>query len=128
MALSPVGTDQLIETLGSDNSRGIEVSQVIPNPWSNKLVLTREYWQLLAAQGGTVPLSYYGLEGYMNAKLVVAALRRAGANPTREGLMAALRATPFDLGGYSVRFGEGRNAGSSYVEMSVIGADGRIIT
>jgi len=127
VALSPVGTDQLIEMLGRDNSRGIEVSQVIPNPWSDRLPLTREYRKLLASQDAAGGLSYYGLEGYMNAKLVVAALRRAGANPTREGLKAALRAAPFDLGGYLVQFAEGRNAGSSYVEMSVIGAEGRII-
>jgi ABC-type branched-subunit amino acid transport system substrate-binding protein len=128
VALSPVGTDQLIETLGHDSSRGIEVSQVIPNPWSDRLEVTREYKRLQASQGHPEAVSYYGLEGYLNAKLVAAALRRAGASPTREGLMAALRGAPFDLGGYRVQFGETKNAGSSYVEISVIGADGRILT
>jgi len=128
VALSPVGTDQLIETLGHDNSRGIGVSQVIPNPWSDRVALTREYKQVLGSQGVAGSVSYYGLEGYMNAKLVVAALRRAGTRLTREGLMAALHSAPFDLGGYVVQFPEGRSAGSSYVEMSVIGAGGKIMT
>lgn len=128
VALSPVGTDQLIEMLGADNARGVQVSQVIPSPWGDKVEAVREYKTVLSAAGkGSGKYSYYGLEGFLNAKLVVSALRRAGGTPTRDGLEAALRAAPFDLGGYHVRFGPKTNAGSKYVEISVIGPSGRIL-
>jgi ABC-type branched-subunit amino acid transport system substrate-binding protein len=127
VALSPVGTDQLIADLGYANSRALQVSQVIPYPWGDKLEVVRDYKKALASFSRSVPVSYYGLEGYLNARLVVAALRRAGRNPTRERLVAALREGPFDLGGFRVTFAPGSNSGSSYCEISVIGADGRIL-
>jgi len=127
VALSPVGTDQLIAEMGPENTRGIQVSQVIPYPWGDKLEVVREYKKALAAHSKDAHVSYYGLEGYLNAKLVVAALERAGANPTRERLMAALRSGPFNLEGYRVNFAQGSNSGSSYVEISVVGANGRIL-
>jgi ABC-type branched-subunit amino acid transport system substrate-binding protein len=125
VALSPVGTDQLIAELGPANARGIEVAQVIPSPWSGTLQIVRDYRRDLT-RNGEIPLSYYGLEGYINARLVVAALGRCGNAPTREKFAAALRSGNFDLGGYDVKFPHG-NEGSSYVEISIIGADGRII-
>ena len=127
VALSPVGTDQLIAELGPDNTRGIQVSQVIPYPWGDKLEVVREYKKALTAYSKNAQFSYYGLEGYLNARLVVAALERAGANPSREKLMAALRSGPFNLAGYRVNFAQGSNSGSNYVEISVVGANGRIL-
>jgi branched-chain amino acid transport system substrate-binding protein len=127
VALSPVGTDQLIAELGSEHTRGIQVSQVIPYPWGDKLEVVREYKKMLATHNKTAAVSYYGLEGYLNARLVIAALERAGPNPSREKLIAALRAAPFNLDGYRVNFAPGSNSGSNYVEISVVGAGGRIL-
>jgi branched-chain amino acid transport system substrate-binding protein len=127
VALSPVGTDQLIAELGPQNTRGIQVSQVIPYPWGDKLEVVREYKKDLNAHVKGAPLSYYGLEGYLNARLVAAALERSGSQPSREKLMAALRSGPFNLDGYRVSFPPGSNSGSSYVEISVVGTDGRIL-
>jgi ABC-type branched-subunit amino acid transport system substrate-binding protein len=103
------------------------VSQVIPYPWGDKFEIVRDYKNALALYSKDATISYYGLEGYINARLVVAALKRAGPNPTRETLVAALRGGTFDLGGYRITFAPGRNSGSNYAEISVIGADGRIL-
>jgi branched-chain amino acid transport system substrate-binding protein len=127
VALSPVGTDQLIAELGADNTRGVQVSQVIPYPWGDKVEIVREFKRALAVHAKGANISYYALEGYLNAKLVVAALERAGPAPTREKLIAALRSGPFNLDGYRVNFAQGSNSGSSYVEISVVGANGRIL-
>lgn len=127
VALSPVGTDQLIAELGPDHTRGIQVAQVIPAPWGDKLEVQREYKRTLATHARGTQLSYYGLEGYLNAKLVVAALERAGPNPSREKLIGALRSGPFNLEGYRVNFAAGSNSGSNYVEVSVIGVNGQIL-
>ncbi len=127
VALSPVGTDQLIGDLGADKSRGIQVSQVIPYPWGNKLQVVRDYKKALTAYAKHDNYSYYGLEGYLSARLAAAALERTGRQLSREQLMAALRAAPFDLGGYRVNYERNSNSGSSYVEISVIGQDGQIL-
>ncbi len=127
IALSPVGTDQLIADLGKDMARGIQVAQVIPHPWSDRTKIAREYKQTINHYAKGAEISYYGLEGYINAKLVTAALERAAPTFTRDALIKALRSGPFDLGGYQVNFPTGSNSGSHYVEISVIGADGRIM-
>jgi branched-chain amino acid transport system substrate-binding protein len=127
VALSPVGTEQLVEELGPGLARGVQVSQVIPSPGSDRVAVVREYKTALRSYAKDARPSYYGLEGYLNAKLVVAALDRAGRNLTRERLKSSLRSGPFDLGGYNVSYAPGSNAGSPYVEMSVVGADGRIL-
>ncbi len=98
VALSPGGADPLIGQLGGDDSRGVQVAQVIPYPWGERYEIVRDYKRDLAAYAKTAKLSYYGLEGYINARLVAAALDRTGANPTRDRLLAALRSGPFDLG------------------------------
>ena len=127
IALSPVGTDQLIQELGPDNSRGIQVSQVIPSPSGDKLPVVREYKKALAQYAKHSNYSYYGLEGYLTAKLAVAAMERAGRPLSRMRLADALRGAPFELGGYAVRFDATTNSGSSYVEISVVGQGGRIL-
>jgi branched-chain amino acid transport system substrate-binding protein len=127
VGLSPIGTDQLVAALGASNSRGIQVAQVIPNPWSGKTEVAREYKKALAAFDKKAELSYYGLEGYINAKLVIAGLQRLGDQPTPAKLAAALRSAPFNIGGYRVSFSGTGNQGSSYVEISVIGRDGHIL-
>jgi branched-chain amino acid transport system substrate-binding protein len=127
VALSPVGTDQLVSELGPDDARGLQVAQVIPYPWGDKVEVVREYKRAMASYSMNAPLSYYGLEGYLTAKLMAAALQRAGASLNRKALMTALRAGPFDLGGYRVNYAPGSNSGSNYVEISVIGQNGRIL-
>ena len=64
----------------------------------------------------------------MAAKAMVEALRRAGSNPSREGLVQALdRMNEFDLGGYTLRFGPKKHHGSRFVDITLIGRDGRIV-
>jgi branched-chain amino acid transport system substrate-binding protein len=59
------------------------------------------------------PLSFISLEGYINAKVVVEALRRTGPNPTRVAFRQALESLKnFDLGiGAPLSFGPERHQG-----------------
>jgi hypothetical protein len=59
------------------------------------------------------PLSFISLEGYINAKVVVEALRRTGPNPTRVAFRQALESLKnFDLGiGATLSFGPERHQG-----------------
>jgi branched-chain amino acid transport system substrate-binding protein len=127
VALSPVGTDRLIAELGEQQARGIQVAQVVPYPWGERLEIVRHYRRALTTFAGKAEFSYYGLEGYINARVAIAALARCGARPTREEFATALRAHPIDLGGYRVAFEPNSNEGSRYVEISVVGAGGHIL-
>jgi hypothetical protein len=77
MTLSPVGADLLVQELG-DEARGIGISQVMPYPWNDTTPMVREYQKLLDRQGKS---SYYGVEAYAMAKVLVDALRKAGKDP-----------------------------------------------
>jgi branched-chain amino acid transport system substrate-binding protein len=115
--------DRMSRALGS-RARGVGASQVMPYPWTSTIPASREYLSAVKQAGGSP--SYLGMEGCMNVKLIVAAIRRVSGALTREKLAAALEGN-FDLGGYAVRFTPENRNGSRFVEMSVIGRDGRIL-
>lgn len=124
MTVSPVGAEQLVAELG-DEARGIGISQVMPYPWNDTTPAVRDYQRLLGRNG---KYSYYGVEGYITAKLMVEALRRAGRDLTREKLVTALEAmNNLDLGGYRVTYGPDSRNGSRFVELTVIGSGGKIL-
>jgi ABC-type branched-subunit amino acid transport system substrate-binding protein len=57
---------------------------------------------------------------------MVAALQRAGANPTRAQLRDALESLKkLDLGGLELGFGPGDHTGLEFVDLSIIDASGR---
>ncbi len=56
----------------------------------------------------------------------VEALRRAGAKPTREKILAALESMKkFDLGGLEVNFSSDDHTGLDFADLSIIGTDGK---
>ena len=103
------------------------ISQVVPFPINSTLPLVREYQQAMAAAGHS-ELSHLSLEGYVNARVVAEALRRAGKNLTRGSFMAAMDSIKgLNLGGMDVSFGNGAASGSHFVELTLVGSQGRLI-
>lgn len=125
IAISQGGSDALARELGP-LGRGVGLSQVMPYPWGVAHPLVRDYQEALRGAGARIP-SYYGLEGCAYAKLAVEALRRSGREPTRERLLQTLEQGEFDLGDFRVRFSPRERRGSRFTDMTVIGADGRIL-
>lgn len=126
MTLSPVGASQLVEALGND-ARGIGISQVMPYPFNDTTLVVKEYQRILKAQKNE-KFSYYGIEGYVTAKVMVEALRRAGKDLTREKLVQTLEGmSNVDVGGYRVNFSPTERSGSRFVDLTVIGSGGRIL-
>ena len=123
MTLSPVGTEQLIAELGPD-SRGIGISQVMPYPWSDVVPMVHDYQKLVGSKGG---YSYYGIEAYAMARVMVDALKRMGKDPSREKLMTALESTNLDMGGLKVAFSATNRQGSRFVELTVVGPGGKVL-
>ncbi len=124
MTVSPVGADNLVEELGPD-SRGIGISQVVPFPWNDTVPVVREY-QKVVPKGAHY--SYYGMEGFLMAKTLVEGLKKVGKDLSREKLIAALESmNNADIGGYKINYAANTHLGSRFVELTVIGAGGKIM-
>ncbi len=117
------GSSPLAAALGP-LAHGMVFSQIVPHPNSGKTALVREYQARLPAGAER---SYGSLEGFMTAKTLLAALRAAGPTPTRESLLAALARFEVDLGGLPVRWRSGDHTGSSFVDLALVGRDGRFV-
>ena len=124
--VSFVGSKALAEALGKDG-HGVMVSQVVPFPWSPLTPIVKEYLDL-AKRAGNVDVNFSSLEGFIAAKVLVEGLRRAGKEPTREKFVAAMESmSNFEIGGFAVRFSPDNHNGSQFVELSMIGRDGKFI-
>jgi branched-chain amino acid transport system substrate-binding protein len=126
-ALSVMGAAATLRALG-DDAVGITVSQVVPSPTKTVVPVVRQFQQAWKATGTALEPSHLALEGYINARVFVEALRRGGRNPSRERFIdAAWNIKRLDLGGFEVNFTEpGKNA-SRFVELTMVGRDGRFI-
>lgn len=125
-ALSILATPSNLRALGSIG-RGVVISQVVPFPNPTGSSLVREYSTAMS-KAGHKELNHISLEGYLNAKILVEALRRSGKNLTRTGFHQALQGLRnFDAGGVNVTFGRGAASASSFVELTMIDRDGRLI-
>ncbi|HEY0844513.1 MAG TPA: ABC transporter substrate-binding protein [Noviherbaspirillum sp.] len=124
--LSVMGTQASVAALGKEGV-GVVVSQVVPFPFSATSGIVREYQQVMTKMG-IRNWSFASMEGFINAKVMVEALRRAGRDLTRERLMAALESmNRVDFDGYIVDFSRNNHQGSRYVELTVISRDGRFL-
>lgn len=126
--LSPVDALTLVKNAGLDAAKGVIISQGIPYPDGRSLRIVREYQDLMRKYAPDQPFTYFGLEGFMGAKIVVEAMRRSGNEPTRARLVASLRAMKnFDLGDFEVNYADmERWRRSPFVELSIIGSSGKL--
>ncbi len=116
------GASPLAKELGKDGA-GVAVAQVVPPPSKRSVPVVKEYREAIEKQLGKPDYSFTSLESFIGAKVTVEALRRAGRNLTREGFMRALDGmSDFDAGGYWLSFSPTNRNGSSFVELTVIGA------
>ena len=123
VAISFVGSNSLAQELGKDGA-GVIVSQVVPFPGDASLPVVAAYQKALVAEDGNAKSGFVSLEGYLAGRLVVEALKRAGGEPTREKLLAAVSSAPIDLGGVVLNYGPTKNQGSDEVYFTILQADG----
>lgn len=122
--VSFVGTDNLVAEVGK-LGEGVLVSQVVPFPGDDDMPITRECRETVKAHSGE-PLGFVNFEGCITARVMVAALERAGKEPSREGLVSALHSMQgMDLGGMKVAFAGDNHQASNVVFLTQI-RDGRI--
>lgn len=127
--ISVVDPAELVKLAGAENMRGLGISQVVPFPYSQTLPVIREYRELFARYAPRdAVISYTSFEEFIGAKVLVEGLRRAGPKPTREKVLHALENLGrFDAGGFLVGYAPDNRLGSKYVEVTVIGRDGKLL-
>lgn len=130
--VSFVGSDAMLRMLvqhgkasGRDYTRALVNSQVVPSYDDVSLPGVVEYRSLMEHHNPSLPpalrddkyvpqrYSFISLEGYVNARVIVEALRRVGPNLTRHGFRQALESLKaLDLGiGAALTFGPERHQG-----------------
>lgn len=123
VTLSNNASSGFVKSLG-DSARGVIVTQVFPAERSIAYGLVKEAMGL--AKEKNLELSPAMLEGYAAAKVLVEGLRRAGPNPTRAKVVAALETlNKFDIGGLEVSFSTSDHTGLDFADLSIIGVDGK---
>jgi branched-chain amino acid transport system substrate-binding protein len=126
-ALSNAASTANIKAMG-DKARGVGFAIIVPSPISSKNTLVRNYQADMQAIGSR-DFTLFGLEAYVNARVMAEGLRRAGTSVTRATLINALDSiTAFDMGGMTISYGNGKRLGSSFVDVGVVGLDGRLLT
>ena len=122
--ISFIGSSALAQELGSAGA-GVYITQVVPFPFSSKLPVISKYHAALAQVDPASSPSFVSLEGYLAGRLVIEGVRLAGANPTRQGFLQALReAGTIDLDGFPLNYGAKDNQGSDQVYLTRLDASG----
>jgi branched-chain amino acid transport system substrate-binding protein len=124
VTLSNNASGGFVKQMGAD-AHGVIVTQVFPYERSLSAPIVKEAVDLakLKEQDGVSPAM---MEGFASAKVLVAALRKAGPNPTREKLLVALNSLQkLDIGGMEVNFSPGDHTGLVFADLSIIGPDGK---
>jgi branched-chain amino acid transport system substrate-binding protein len=125
VTLSNNASDGFIKALGA-NAPGTIVTQVFPYERSVATLMVKQARDYQKAATGDDRVTPAMLEGFAGAKVLVEGLRRAGKQPTREKLRAALETLHrFDIGGLEVSFSPTSHTGLDYTDLSIIASDGR---
>ena len=129
VALSVTDGVQVAKLIGNDKAQGLALTQVVPDPASRAVPLIKEIqenFQKFAPKDVTLNQTF--VEGYLGAKVLGEALRRAGPNPTRKKLRDTLEAMKdFDAGGVFIGFSPEKHAGSRFVDITILNRDGKLL-
>ncbi len=122
---SPVDTSTITKQLG-EKANGLAITQVVPIPTGVRVKVVTEYVKALEDLGRGTP-SFYGLEAFIEAKVLVEGLKRAGPKPTPASLVNGLETMrDLDVGGYFVSYRPDAHTGSLFVEVDFIDASGKV--
>jgi branched-chain amino acid transport system substrate-binding protein len=124
-ALSIAAAGSVLKLLGSA-ARGMAVTQVVPYPWRATGALTRQFAASMARL--KLPVSYDRMWGFLNASILVEALRRAGPDPSPAMVVAAMEGmNDVDLGGYRLQYSRDNHHGSHFVEITMVDDRGEYV-
>lgn len=124
-AVSIANSPALLKAMG-DDARGLAFTQIAPYPFRQTTALTRD----LAAEASKagVEVGYDHMFGYLNMRILLEVIRRAGKQVTSASMVKAVEGmNKYDPGGFPVSFGPNKHHGSNFVEIAIVGPGGRWI-
>jgi branched-chain amino acid transport system substrate-binding protein len=125
--VSFVDSKLMVKDLGP-LAEGQVFAQIVPLPTKRNMRIVKEYQRDYAAKFPKSALSFTSLEGYIAARTLIEALKRAGPNPTRARLARALESLgDFDLGDYFINFSADNHNGSRFVDLTIVNKDGQFL-
>lgn len=125
MTLSNNTSQAFVKNLGRDGA-GLIVSQVTPAADLLTTILGQEF--RVAGKTNNATPSYAAMDGFVSMKVLVEGLRRAGRNLTRDSFIRALESIhKVDMGGLMVNYSATDHTGSEFVELTMIGSNGRFV-
>ncbi|WP_028951842.1 ABC transporter substrate-binding protein [Synechococcus sp. CC9616] len=123
MNVSFVGTKALQQAMPVGEANGIGVAQVVPFPWNRWIPVVAQYQKLMRSSSDDPDFGFTSLEGFLAARLVTTALDRAGKDPSRPDLVAALESiNDLDLGGFRLDMDREDHQASDFVELTFLGS------
>jgi branched-chain amino acid transport system substrate-binding protein len=127
-AFSVMGAAATLRAIG-DDAVGVAVTQVVPSPASPAVAVVRDFHAAWKATDTKIEPSHSALEGYINARVFVEALKKTGRNLTRERFIESAWALKrMDIGGFDVAFSEPGKGASHFVELTMLGRGGRFVS
>lgn len=127
VGLSNISHQTLLELATPRVAHGMQLMQVVPDPFHGATPVAREHQQLMKRFRDEPP-SHATLEGFIAAKYLVATLRSINGEIDRASIVAALRARrESDLGGFVVAWPNRTNRGSRYVDLTLLRKDGTLL-
>lgn len=122
---SVVGIDPLFTALGKEIG-GVVVSQVVPSPRSSATPIVKEY--LAAIDNSDQTPSYESMEGFIAAKTLAEAVKRAGGKSDGPALQKAMTAmTDYDVGGFRINLRAGIRDSIRAIDLVTITPDGKVV-
>lgn len=122
-SISVVSGEDIYRIAGDQYARGVGITQVMPSPFAGTQKVVREYQEAMKLYAPGQPLSYASFEEYIGARVLISALRKTSSS--RAAVLKALETTTVDISGFKIAFGPQQRAGSSFVEATLIGSNGR---
>lgn len=125
MGFSTVDHRTLIELIGTA-AKGMMITQVVPPPGKTIYPFQREH-RALMKQYRDEPPSQHTLEGYVVARILVAAYERVEGEPTPAKVSSAIRAIgAMDFGPMRIS-PRGENTATRYVDATAISSKGGLV-
>ncbi len=127
VGLSTVNHTVLTEFAGGKLAAGMLLTQVVPDPFRVTGPLQREHIALMKRFRDEAP-NHLTLEGFIAGKLLVEIIRRAGKDPTKASILAAMQGLrTLTIADQVLQFSETSNRGSGFVDVTFLRSSGSLL-
>lgn len=125
--MSVVDPKEVVRRCGLAMAAGVGFNQVFPSPFSERTGLSRAHHEAMSKLPGSPPSSYFSMEGYVYARVLVEALRSADGFTAPRVTAALEHLAPIDLGGMAIKVDPVTRNGAHFTDLCVLDGHGRLL-